>query len=55
MQAGEKAVCCGVSNTSDIDELSFIKELHLKYITSLVFFVPASYVCFVKMLALLRL
>lgn len=29
LNAGEKAVSCGVSNVSDIDELSFIKELHL--------------------------
>jgi hypothetical protein len=29
-QAGEKAVSCGVTNTSSIDELSFIKELHLR-------------------------
>ncbi|XP_058092954.1 aspartokinase 2, chloroplastic-like isoform X5 [Magnolia sinica] len=28
LQAGEKAVSCGVSNVSNIDELSFIKELH---------------------------
>ncbi|KAK9276327.1 hypothetical protein L1049_005859 [Liquidambar formosana] len=28
--AGEKAVSCGVSNASEIDELSFIKELHLR-------------------------
>ncbi|XP_077212135.1 aspartokinase 2, chloroplastic-like isoform X2 [Tasmannia lanceolata] len=30
LQAGEKAVNCGVSKVSDIDELSFIKELHIK-------------------------
>ncbi|RVX06920.1 Aspartokinase 2, chloroplastic [Vitis vinifera] len=28
--AGEKAVSCGVSNASCIDELTFIKELHLR-------------------------
>ncbi|KAK7858420.1 aspartokinase 3 [Quercus suber] len=28
--AGEKAVSCGVTNASSIDELSFIKELHLR-------------------------
>ncbi|XP_008790700.2 aspartokinase 2, chloroplastic-like [Phoenix dactylifera] len=33
--AGEKAVCCGVSNVSDLEELSFIKELHLKTINEL--------------------
>ncbi|XP_039138686.1 aspartokinase 2, chloroplastic-like isoform X2 [Dioscorea cayenensis subsp. rotundata] len=33
--AGEKAVCCGVSNVSDLEELSFIKELHLKTIEEL--------------------
>ncbi len=27
-QAGEKAVSCGVTNVSSIDELSFIKALH---------------------------
>ncbi|XP_056852690.1 aspartokinase 1, chloroplastic-like isoform X2 [Raphanus sativus] len=27
--AGEKAVSCGVSNASEIEELSIIKELHL--------------------------
>eukprot|EP00262_Sarcandra_glabra_P012630 TRINITY_DN328_c1_g2_i1.p1 TRINITY_DN328_c1_g2~~TRINITY_DN328_c1_g2_i1.p1 ORF type:complete len:576 (+),score=94.99 TRINITY_DN328_c1_g2_i1:350-2077(+) len=33
--AGEKAVSCGVSKVSDIDELSFVKELHLKTIDEL--------------------
>ncbi|KAJ6851356.1 aspartokinase 1, chloroplastic-like [Iris pallida] len=33
--AGEKAVSCGVSNISEIDELSFIKELHLKTVDEL--------------------
>lgn len=28
--AGEKAVSCGVTNASDIEEMKFIKELHLK-------------------------
>ncbi|CAM8879492.1 unnamed protein product [Rhodiola kirilowii] len=28
--AGEKAVSCGVSNTSEIDELGFIRDLHLR-------------------------
>ncbi|PSS35326.1 Aspartokinase [Actinidia chinensis var. chinensis] len=28
--AGEKSVSCGISNVSDIDELSFVKELHLR-------------------------
>jgi hypothetical protein len=31
MQAGEKAVGCGASNVSELDELTFIKELHLGY------------------------
>lgn len=33
--AGEKAVTCGVSNASDITELKFVKQLHLKAITEL--------------------
>ncbi|XP_008776937.1 aspartokinase 2, chloroplastic-like [Phoenix dactylifera] len=33
--AGEKAVCCGVSNVSDLEELSFVKELHLKTVDEL--------------------
>lgn len=33
--AGEKAVCCGVTNVDAIDELSFIKELHLKTVDEL--------------------
>ncbi|KAH7653620.1 Aspartate kinase protein [Dioscorea alata] len=28
--AGEKAVCCGVSHVSAIEELNFIKDLHLR-------------------------
>ncbi|XAR58324.1 Aspartate kinase [Bertholletia excelsa] len=28
--AGEKAVSCGISNVSDIDELNFVRELHLR-------------------------
>lgn len=35
LQAGEKAVSCGVSHVSDIDELSSIKELHLKTVDEL--------------------
>ncbi|KAK9117698.1 hypothetical protein Sjap_016645 [Stephania japonica] len=30
LQAGEKAVSCGVSNVSEIDELSEIRDLHFK-------------------------
>ncbi|XP_048336693.2 aspartokinase 2, chloroplastic isoform X2 [Ziziphus jujuba] len=33
--AGEKAVSCGVTNASTIDELSFIKELHLRTVDEL--------------------
>lgn len=33
--AGEKAVCCGSSNASSIDELSFVKELHLRTVDEL--------------------
>ena len=33
--AGEKAVSCGVSNESEIDELIFIKELHLRTVQEL--------------------
>ncbi|XP_042502013.1 aspartokinase 2, chloroplastic-like isoform X1 [Macadamia integrifolia] len=33
--AGEKAVSCGVSNVSEIDELSFIKDLHLRTVDEL--------------------
>ncbi|KAL4652985.1 hypothetical protein ACB092_01G269300 [Castanea dentata] len=33
--AGEKAVSCGVTNASSIDELSFIKELHLRTVKEL--------------------
>ena len=29
--AGEKEVSCGVSNPSEIKELSIIKELHLRF------------------------
>ncbi|KAL8038852.1 hypothetical protein ABFX02_11G134800 [Erythranthe guttata] len=32
--AGEKAVSCGVSNISDLEELAFIKELHLRLLTA---------------------
>ncbi|XP_077229722.1 aspartokinase 2, chloroplastic-like isoform X2 [Tasmannia lanceolata] len=35
LQAGEKAVSCGASRVSDMDELSFIKDLHLKTIDEL--------------------
>ncbi|KAI6700885.1 hypothetical protein NL676_015209 [Syzygium grande] len=35
LQAGEKAVSCGVTNVSCIDELSFIKELHLRTVKEL--------------------
>lgn len=31
LQAGEKSVTCGVSNVSDLEELAFIKELHLRF------------------------
>ncbi|CAN6811038.1 unnamed protein product [Brassica oleracea] len=30
LKAGEKAVTCGVTNVESIEELSFIKELHLR-------------------------
>ncbi|XP_015895927.1 aspartokinase 1, chloroplastic [Ziziphus jujuba] len=33
--AGEKAVSCGVSNASEIQELSFIKDLHLRTVDEL--------------------
>ncbi|KAF3430917.1 hypothetical protein FNV43_RR25647 [Rhamnella rubrinervis] len=33
--AGEEAVCCGVSNASEIQELGFIKELHLRTVDEL--------------------
>ncbi|KAG2706446.1 hypothetical protein I3843_05G093100 [Carya illinoinensis] len=33
--AGEKAVSCGVSNASEIEELSFVKELHLRTVNEL--------------------
>ncbi|XP_010250548.1 PREDICTED: aspartokinase 2, chloroplastic-like isoform X2 [Nelumbo nucifera] len=33
--AGEKAVGCGVSHVSEIDELGFIKELHLRTVDEL--------------------
>ncbi|XP_059640951.1 aspartokinase 2, chloroplastic-like isoform X2 [Cornus florida] len=33
--AGEKAVSCGVSNISDIEELTLIKELHLRTVDEL--------------------
>lgn len=31
MKAGEKAVSCGVSNVSEIEELSFVKDLHQRF------------------------
>ena len=33
--AGEKVVSCGVSNASELDELSFVKELHLRTVQEL--------------------
>ncbi|KAI4348380.1 hypothetical protein L6164_009110 [Bauhinia variegata] len=33
--AGEKAVSCGVTNVSTIDELNFIKDLHLRTVDAL--------------------
>ncbi|GLT64008.1 hypothetical protein SLA2020_365270 [Shorea laevis] len=33
--AGEKAVSCGVSRASEIEELSFVKELHLRTVDEL--------------------
>ncbi|KAL8478809.1 hypothetical protein ACS0TY_030620 [Phlomoides rotata] len=30
LMAGEKAVSCGVSNVSDLEELAFIKDLHVR-------------------------
>ncbi|KAL1531550.1 Adenylate kinase 2, mitochondrial, variant 2 [Salvia divinorum] len=30
LSAGEKSVTCGVSNVSDLEELAFIKDLHLR-------------------------
>ncbi|CAA7396354.1 unnamed protein product [Spirodela intermedia] len=33
--AGEKAVGCGISHVSEMDELSFVKELHLKTVDEL--------------------
>ncbi|KAL3519234.1 hypothetical protein ACH5RR_017383 [Cinchona calisaya] len=35
LQSGEKAVSCGVSNVNDIEELDFIKELHLRTVHEL--------------------
>ncbi|KAK9675327.1 hypothetical protein RND81_11G000800 [Saponaria officinalis] len=35
LNAGEKAVCCGVSKTSDIPELTLIKDLHLSTVSDL--------------------
>ncbi|KAK3026728.1 hypothetical protein RJ639_042181 [Escallonia herrerae] len=35
LQAGEKAVSCGVSNVRDINELSSVKELHNKTVVEL--------------------
>lgn len=31
MKAGEKAVSCGISNVSEIEELSFVKDLHHRF------------------------
>ncbi|XP_065021402.1 aspartokinase 1, chloroplastic-like isoform X2 [Musa acuminata AAA Group] len=44
--AGEKAVCCGVSNVSELHELSFVKELHLKYESFFTFSLFYSYLNF---------
>ncbi|PNX90337.1 aspartokinase chloroplastic-like, partial [Trifolium pratense] len=33
--AGEKAVSCGVTNVSCIEELSFIKDLHFRTVDQL--------------------
>ncbi|CAI9763096.1 unnamed protein product [Fraxinus pennsylvanica] len=33
--AGEKAVCCGVSYVSDLEELAFVKDLHLRTVDEL--------------------
>lgn len=38
MKAGEKAVSCGVSRASEIEELSFVKELHLRFLSLSFFF-----------------
>jgi hypothetical protein len=35
VKAGEKAVSCGVSNASEIEELSIIKELHIRTVKEL--------------------
>ncbi|XP_059669921.1 aspartokinase 2, chloroplastic-like [Cornus florida] len=35
LMAGEKAVSCGISNVSNIDEFTFVKELHLRTIDEL--------------------
>ncbi|KAL3630885.1 Adenylate kinase 2, mitochondrial [Castilleja foliolosa] len=35
LMAGEKAVTCGVSNVSDLQELTFIKDLHLRTVDEL--------------------
>ncbi|KAE8023776.1 hypothetical protein FH972_009439 [Carpinus fangiana] len=35
LQAGEKAVSCGVNKASEIEELSFVKELHLRTVDEL--------------------
>jgi aspartate kinase len=39
MKAGEKAVSCGVNKASEIEELSFVKELHLRFFYFLFFFI----------------
>jgi hypothetical protein len=43
-QAGEKAVCCGVTKADSIDELSDIKDLHLRSGQWIVLFVFPSVV-----------
>ncbi|XP_022895028.1 aspartokinase 2, chloroplastic-like isoform X1 [Olea europaea var. sylvestris] len=35
LMAGEKAVSCGVSNVSDLEELAFVKDLHLRTVDEL--------------------
>ncbi|KAL2529261.1 Aspartokinase 3 [Forsythia ovata] len=35
LMAGEKAVSCGVSNVSDLEELDFVKDLHLRTVDEL--------------------
>jgi hypothetical protein len=38
MKAGEKAVSCGASKASEIEELSFVKVLHLRFLSFFFFF-----------------